>query len=376
MEKIESSVLSDIRHTTYDILSPRILIVNPFGIGDVLFTTPIIGAIRKQYPNAYIGYICNIRTAPFILSDPNVNKCFIFEKDEYRHLWKISKYRCLLKLYRLLREARDEKFDTVFDLSLAREFGLFLKLAGIKKRIGYNYKKRGIFLTNKIDLDGYHDKHMAEYYISLMALAGIESPEGLCMHIYIPEKSRRNARDLLLIKGIADDEGFVCMAPGGGLSWGGTSFRKQWPKENFLEIAKVLCGELNLKVVLIGSGEDKQMCGYIKEKEARCIDLCGETDLLTSAGIIDKARMLIANDGGPLHIAAALGTDTVSIFGPVDDKVYGPYPVSEKHIVIRNDSLSCRPCYRNFKIPECGHRDCLNKISAQTVVEAVKRSIL
>jgi len=352
----------------------KILIVNPFGIGDVLFSTPLIEAIKSESPDTYIGYLSNVRTAGVFLSHEKVDKVFIFEKDEYRALWNISKLRFIKKLYGLLSDIKKEGFDIVFDLSMAREYGLFLKLAGIRQRVGYSYKGRGLFLTKKIALErGFSDKHMVEYYLGLLGLVGIEQPKCPRLTLYISGQEKERADKLLLDSGIGVDDKFISIAPGGGKSWGGTSFRKQWPKEYFLEIVKSVLKRTGLKIVLLGNGADKPICDYIKEQEASCVNLCDETGLLTLAAIFKRSILLIANDGGPLHIGVAVGTKTASIFGPVDEKVYGPYPVSAENSVIKNDQLECRPCYKNFKVPACEDRKCLEDISPERVLNEVMR---
>ena len=359
-----------------EIRNKRFLIVNPFGIGDVLFTTPIIEAIKKESADNYIGYICNIRTAPLLSSNPNVNKVFVYEKDEYRNLWKESKTGCIKKFSSFLREVKGEKFDTAFDLSMAKGSGFFLKLAGIGGRIGYNYKNRGIFLTARINLKGgYSEKHMAEYYKDLLPLAGISIPEKHPLNIYIPDENKKNADRLLAENGISGDELFIAMAPGGGASWGGTSFRKHWKKDGFAEVARLICGDKGMKLLLLGSSSDKPICDYIHSREIRTIDLCAKTGLLEFAAIVKRSKLLLTNDGGPLHVGVATGTKTVSIFGPVDDKVYGPYPLSDRHLVIKNKDIDCRPCYRNFKIPKCEGLECLEDIAAETVMDAIKKGL-
>jgi lipopolysaccharide heptosyltransferase II len=356
------------------IQNKRFLIVNPFGIGDVLFTTPLIEAIKAQSPGNYIGYLSNIRTVPFFLSHEKVDKAFIFEKDEYRSLWKISKAKFIRKLFGLLNDIKKEGFDTVFDLSMAREYGLFLKLAGIRERIGYSYRRRGLFLTKKIDLEkGFCDKHMVEYYLSLLSLAGIRQPERPCLKIYISEAEKKKADNLLLGSGIGWNNKFIAVSPGGGKSWGGTSFRKQWPKEYFLKAIKGILKRTDFKIVLLGNDTDKAVCDYIKERETSCINLCDKTGLLSLAAILKRSVLLITNDGGPLHIGVGVGAKTVSIFGPVDENVYGPYPLSAEHKVVKNDDLKCRPCYRNFKVPVCEDRKCLENISPETVVKEAMR---
>ena len=89
-----------------------------------------------------------------------------------------------------------------------------------------------------------------------------------------------------------------------------------------------------------------------------------------------KMRLVVTNDGGPLHMASALGVKTVSIFGPVDEKVYGPYPPSDKHIVITNKNITCRPCYKNFRFWGCPNNlSCVKDITVDEVFTAV-RSLL
>jgi len=93
------------------------------------------------------------------------------------------------------------------------------------------------------------------------------------------------------------------------------------------------------------------------------------------AALISRCNVVITNDGGPLHIAVGLGVKTVSIFGPVNEAVYGPYPKDEKHIVITNNGVTCRPCYKKFRYNKCNNRVCLDSISVDEVYAAVEKAI-
>ena len=136
-------------------------------------------------------------------------------------------------------------------------------------------------------------------------------------------------------------------------------------------MAKELISSTDLKLVLLGSGADREICDYIKSELPNVINLCSKTDLMSFAAIVKKANLLITNDGGPLHIGVSVGTKTVSIFGPVNDKVYGPY-TKDGHIVIKNSNLECAPCYKGFKLPECNDIKCLNDISSDMVVDEAR----
>jgi ADP-heptose:LPS heptosyltransferase len=102
------------------------------------------------------------------------------------------------------------------------------------------------------------------------------------------------------------------------------------------------------------------------------VDLTGKLDLVELAAVMRGLKLLVCNDGGPLHMAVALGVNTVSVFGPVDEKVYGPYPEDKKHAVIKKDML-CRPCYKNFRFPGCSNdRRCLKGITVEEVYDRIK----
>jgi len=95
------------------------------------------------------------------------------------------------------------------------------------------------------------------------------------------------------------------------------------------------------------------------------------TKIREMAELCRRCGLVICSEGGPLHIANSQGVKTISIFGPVDENVYGPYPKSEKHKVVTSDA-DCRPCYKKFKLPECGNKKCLEDISVEEVFKNIK----
>jgi lipopolysaccharide heptosyltransferase II len=355
-----------------DNLLKKILIINPFGIGDVIFTTPIIESIKIKYPQSYIAYLCNIRSAPLLFSNPKIDSVFVFERDEYRSLWQASKVKCIRRFFKLFYEIKKEHFDIVLDFSMARDYGFFSMCAGIKRRIGYNYKKRGLFLTDKINLkDGYSSKHVIDYHKEFLALLDKNLPMDTNPKIYISAEDDKKSQKVLWDNGIAITDRYVCIMPGAGASWGGNAFRRRWPVERFADIALRMVNGFGLKVVLLGSPDEKGLCGYIKEKVPKAVDLCGKLSLMVSIAVIKHAHALFTNDGGPLHMAVAVGTRSISIHGPVDSRVYGPYPISDKHLVIEDASLSCRPCYKSFKLADCDNIRCIENISVDMAFKKI-----
>ena len=358
----------------------RILIINPFGIGDVLFTTPLIRHLRKQFPGAYIGFICNSRVAPFLSGNKNLNEIFVFDKGDFRLLWRSSKTDCVRQFLKFLKIIKSKKFDIAIDLSLGHQYAFFLKILGVPVRIGYNFKSRGRFLTHKIDIAGYHDKHIVEYYLDLLqpslrapiAVGAKQSPcnDGEKLDIFIPQKDLNWADSFLKDNGYSQGDKIAAIIPGGGASWGKTAIYKQWPAQNFAQVADELIERRGLKIILLGGEDDVDACGVVSNSmRNRALSACGETDLLQFAALLKKCVLVITNDGGPLHMAVAVGVKTVSLFGPVDENVYGPYPPTKEHIVLKED-INCRPCYREFKFKPCLTMRCLLNIRPQDVIRA------
>lgn len=352
----------------------KILIINPFGIGDVLFTTPLVESLSDRIEGSRIGFLCNRRTEPLLRVDPKIEWVFVYEKDELKALRRESKIRYIKKLLALVKDIREKRFDVAIDLSLNREYGFLCRLAGIKERIGFNYKNRGTHLTKKIDINGYHDKHIIEYYLGLLRFISVE-PVQKEIRLHLSQEEREWARSFLKANGVKEGELLIGIAPAGGASWGKEAVIKHWRSEGFADVADRLIEKLGAKVIILGSASETGICEKtIKAMRNPAVIACGKTTLLQSAALMSMCRLVIANDGGPLHLAVAAGANTVGIFGPVDERVYGQYPPSGRHKTVKED-IACRPCYRNFKMEECIDRKCLDGISTEAVFKAAEEAL-
>jgi lipopolysaccharide heptosyltransferase II len=347
----------------------RVLVANIFGIGDVLFTTPLAAAVREKFPGVEIDYLVNARTRDIVSAVPGVGKVFVYEKDDIAKLWSSSKISAIREMWRLFLGIRRRRYDVVFDLTLSRQFGLIFMLAGIKKRAGLDYKKRGTFLTHKAELGGFAHKHVVEHYLDLLRSMGVEASSGK-MTLVPPAGMKPWVDGYLKAKGL-DAEKLVAVIPGGGASWSKHSYRKRWQSDSFAAVVRALSAA-GWQTIVLGDASEAELCRDVvelsQEKNARAEN---GLDIKSYMALLSRARLALCNDGGPLHMAVALGVRTVSIFGPVDPAVYGPYPLSDSHRVIVSSSLSCRPCYKKFRLPKCDYDGrCLVDIPAEEVVEA------
>jgi ADP-heptose:LPS heptosyltransferase len=132
----------------------RIVIVNPFGIGDVLFSTPLIRALRRAFPDAYLAYLGNRRTEEILKRNPHLDELFIYEKDELVAQWRTNWWTGWGMLLRLMARIRRRRFDIAIDLSLGERYGFVLALLRIPRRIGFDFRSRGRFLTYRFPMDG------------------------------------------------------------------------------------------------------------------------------------------------------------------------------------------------------------------------------
>ncbi len=352
--------------------SPRTLvIINPFGIGDVLFSTPLVAAVRRAFPAARLVYLCNRRTEDILRHNPHINAMLVFEKDAYRALWRASRWRWILAVQDLIRRVAHEHCDMAIDLSLSDRYSGLLMMLGVPQRVGFNYRGRGRFLTHQVDIAGYQDKHVVDYYRDLLRSLQIPMGEGR-LELFITADGRAQARQRLAAAVVGPDEFVVGIVPGGGTSWGVDSAFRRWRVDRFAQVGDVLHERYGARVVLFGERSDVPICQELSRlMRRRPIDLSGTTTLMQFIHLVARCHLLVCNDGGPLHIAVSLGVRTVSVFGPVSPRVYGPYPPGPRHAVVTKD-LTCRPCYQHFKLPPCPYdRACLETLEAEPVIAAV-----
>ena len=348
----------------------KILIINPFGIGDVLFTTPLISAIRSHIPSGKIGYLANARTAPVLRANPKIYKVFVYERDEFNAVYRRSKTEFWQRSRDLLGEIKREGFELVIDLSLNGNASFLMALIGIPHRIGFNYKNRSPFLTQKIPLTGYEGKHVVEYYLGLLKELGINA-RSRKMEINVSAEDKYWAEEIWKKHNLSSSQTVIGLVPGGGGSWGKDASYKRWPAESYAKLADKIVEMSKAAIILMGNQKERDLCHKVAQMMHHpSVQLAGETTVTQMAALSKECKCVVVNDGGPLHVAVAAGARTVSIFGPVDDVVYGPYP-RENHIVVKAN-LACRPCYRRFRRAECAHVSCLNSLTVEDVFEKMK----
>jgi len=347
-------------------MSRSILLVQLADIGDMILTTPAIAALRGAYPAAHLVLLTTPHAAK-VVNAALVDEVLTLEKSVFtpKGIWKPNNLRKVIKLLRHLRRSQLESvvFFHHFTLMLGTfKFALIANGADIPRRVGLD-NGRGYFLTDSIPDEGFGAKHQAQYWLDLVGLLGADSSPR-------PAYVETRTVDLPISKPREGVQRVIIHAGSGGYS-----LARRWEPEHFAQVADRLLDRYeNVEVVLVGTVDDD---GAVVKAQMRnkAIDLIGKTTLPELAGILQKSDLFIGADSGVMHLAAAVGTPTIAIFGPSNDEAWGPWQPDGKIIVIRND-VSCSPCsYVGHGIglrEGCAARTCMKLVTVSQVLDAAK----
>lgn len=343
-------------------LPRRILLLRLERIGDLLMTRHAIAAVRRRAPDATIHLVVGswneaiagllpevdrVETldAPWLVRDVNV------EAGRHRRL----------ELVRRALGWRRERYDLAINFEGDIRSNLLLALSGARRRVGFGMAGGGSALTDVVAFDPtIHTAANARRLVE-RALGEAMGFDSQAATLHLPEAARARAAELV--------RGEVLV----GIHASGGRAIKQWDVERFAETAARLADATGATIVLTGSGADRPVVDRLRAAvppNVRTIDLAGQMDLVTLAAVLERLDLLIIADTGPMHLAGAVGTPVVAIFGPSDPRRYAP--LGPRVAVVRVD-LACSPCNRIRRPPaRCGGHlpDCLAGVSVDAVCAA------
>ena len=330
-------------------MSFSILVRGVNWIGDAVMTMPALRALRKAYPGATISLLVKPPVIPVFENNPDIDEIIAYDE-------KFNGFTGKLRLARLLRK---RKFSMAILLQNAFDAALIAWLARIPKRIGYNRDRRGFLLTDPVPFNGEDRKvHHISYYLNLLASAGIPAGfEEPVVHLSLEERLQARA--------VLSELSRPILGINPGATFGSS---KRWFPGRFAEVANWFRRDTGGNVVIFGSQGEVALAHEIDKliPEGKLF-LAGKTSLRQLAALISECDVMLANDSGAMHIACAVGTPTLAIFGSTDPKLTGP--VGEGHDVIKKD-FSCSPCFER----SCLTRDmrCMYTVTAEEVFFKVK----
>jgi heptosyltransferase-2 len=345
----------------------KILIRGPNWIGDAVMCTPALAALRSSFPHAQITLLVNSTIAELLQENPHLDHIWIYDK--------AGRHRDLMGKLNLSQEIARESFDVAVLFQNAFEAALLARLARIPVRYGYPTDGRGFLLTVHAPLPK-GSCHQVDYYLHLLKPLGINgSSKKLCLKT-TPQEDE-TTREYLRSQGIHDAETVVGINP--GATYGAA---KRWSTERYARLADRMIESLNAKVLILGGpGEEKLGHAISAQMKNTALVLSGRLTVRELMAAIRQCNLLITNDSGPMHIAAAFEVPLVAIFGPTNPRITSPWSDQSSALsasgggsggLLLRKPVECSPCL----LRECpiDHR-CMTRITVEEVFEAAEKQL-
>lgn len=326
----------------------RILLIQTAFLGDAILTTPLIRAVKELYPSADLDVLIIPQSQLIFKHNPHIHKILLFDKRK--------SVKRILSFYQLLRQIKNTKYDLGISAQLAYSSSLLMYLGGIPNRLGFPRQK---LTSMTIDLP--KGIPVVKRYLKLM--------EALTDRRYshqtelIWDDKTQTETSAIIGDYLISNSKVIAIAPGS--VWA----TKRWLPEYFAQLIKLL-DEYQIKAVLFGGREDLDLCNSIAAmSKVKPLNFAGKLSLLGSAALIKQLPLLISNDSAPLHIANAVQTDVIAIFGPtVTSFGFAPFRVNDRVLEV---DLPCRPCgkHGSNRCP-LKHFHCMNRLTPDIVLKS------
>jgi len=323
----------------------------------VVQALPVLRLLKHHLPASKIFWWIDSQFAPLLEGDPDLAGVVRFE----RQRWAAPRY--WPEMLRSIRWLRAQHFDWVIDLQCLARSGAFAWLANGKFLIGLDEVREGArgFYDVAVRRASFHT-HAVDWYLAVLPRLGVPVRANFQ---WLPERPEIAAA----VKAGWQTDGACWIALQPGARW----LTKRWPVENFAELARLLANNFqNTRFAILGDRKDRPLGEIISRAvPERCLNLCGQTSLPEMVEWLRLCRLMVTNDTGPMHVAAALGKPLVALFGPTEPRRTGPY--GQLNNVLRID-LPCSPCLKSHCTYEKPN-ECLNALSLAAVFEFARKKL-
>ncbi|MGA6927226.1 MAG: lipopolysaccharide heptosyltransferase II [Desulfosarcina sp.] len=333
----------------------RLLIRSTNWIGDAIMTTPAVRAIRHNFPDAQISMLAKSWVAPVFAHSPHVDDIIVYDAH--------GRHKGVAGPIRLARELRRYRFNGAVLLQNAIEAALIAAMAGIPVRIGFDTDARRLLLTHPVRCTpAIKSIHQSGYYLEILKGIGLDAVDRR-LELHLGADDRAHAKQILIDHRVDPAATIVGLNP--SATYGPA---KQWFPERYAALGDRLRQEVGATVLIFGGPSDRQLGRTIANlMAAPAVDLSGRTRLGEAMALIDRCDAFVTNDSGLMHVAAALNTPLVAIFGSTNPVTTGPHSPTSR---IVRAPIACSPCMK----PVCplGHRNCMRLITVDRVHDAVR----
>lgn len=325
----------------------RILVSRLRFLGDVLLTTPLVRRLRAVFPRAEIVYLTEAAYAPLLAHNPHLDEVLAFSPH--------ASATALAQLYRSLRRRR---FDLAIDLFGNPRTALMTWLTGAPVRVGGDFRGRGKLYSHRVPAPN-GDLDAVAFHLRSLEMLGIAAGDKRTEVFLMPEE-RLWAQSFLAMQDIDPARPLVGMHP--GATWP----NKCWPASHFAEVAKALLAA-GVQVLLTQGPQEALIVAAVKQ-QAPGVTVLPVLSLRETAAVQARCSTFVSNDCGILHLAVAVGTPTVGLFGPSQKEIWFPYETAKGHVAV-DLTIDCRPCHKNFCPLQ--HLNCQQQLLPLRVLPAV-----
>ncbi|MDD5618533.1 MAG: lipopolysaccharide heptosyltransferase II, partial [Candidatus Omnitrophica bacterium] len=327
----------------------KILVVKLGGLGDLILATPSLKILRKTFPHAKVSLLIDERFKAIMENCPYVDQLILFDRKNK-------------KSWELISELQKNNFDISIDFKNSDFTHIVSYLAKIPLRYGFSRGISGFLLNCAEKLFKDLPEEPVKQQFRLLNKLGVVSFDD-ALELWPAKQDDEFIKRALNDRGISENDKVVGLAIGASLKWP----TKNWPIENFSQLSKALI-QKGFKVVLLGEGYLKEKLEFFPE-DKNIVSFIGDTNLSQLISLIKRLNVLVTPDSAPMHIASAVKTKIIALFGPTDPKKHIP-PAKEIEVLVKH--IDCQPCYKR----NCVNKEkmaCLKKISVEEVLSAITK---
>ena len=341
----------------------NILLIRLSSLGDIVLTSPAIRAVRQHFPQAHISMLVGKQFADLLTENPHLDEVIPFDRK--------AGNRNTGQMRRMIRLLRERRFDLAIDFQRKFRTSLLGYLSGAGCRVGY-HQPNGVLCTvrvpdrsNRAVRAGRISSSPAiDRYFTLLHAIGVEATDRT-LELFVADTDRAFSHELMATNGIAATRPKIGLFP--GAAWQ----LREWMPDRFAAIGDRAAQEFDAQVLLFGGPHEERLVEQVADlMTTEAISLAGTLGLRQLAALIERCDLFLTNDTGPMHIAAAMQTPTVALFGPGDHIRF--QPLDPIHTTIRHH-VPCNPCKQFTN--RCKNNICMKLITVDEVWEAVHQNL-
>lgn len=333
----------------------RLLIVKPSSLGDVVHALPTLSALRRRFPSSKLSWLVKREWADVLEGHPDLDE--VLAVDLSAGGWPAA-----------IRAVREGRFDLVVDLQGLLRSAVLGWASGSAIRVGFANGREGSpwLYTHHVPVPD-APMHAVDRYLLVARFLGADPEQPGLSAFCLPRDPAAEARVEALLASAGVRTGTMLAALNPSARW----LTKRWPAESFAAVGDWLQRHGGVRVAVVGGREERSAGDeVIRSMQTAPLDLVGRTTMKELIALLRRLRVFITNDSGPMHLAAAVGTPVIALFGPTDPGRTGPYGAG--HRVLRS-GVPCSPCFSR-RCANAVEMECLTTIRPEQVIEAVSLS--